>query len=59
MGPIPRFTARNSSIGDGDGEKILPARKEMGKNQSPSEMAGPRTEYGPVWHSLFSVSSQI
>jgi hypothetical protein len=32
-------------LGDGDGEIILPAGKEMGKNQSPSGMAGPGTVY--------------
>jgi hypothetical protein len=32
-------------LGDGDGEIILPAGKEMGKNQSPSGMAGPGTIY--------------
>jgi hypothetical protein len=45
-GPIPRSRRGIHPLGDGDGEKLLPAGKEMGKNQSPSGMAGPGTDYG-------------
>jgi hypothetical protein len=44
--PVPDPRRGIHPLRDGDGEKILPAGKEMGKNQSPSGMAGPGTDYG-------------
>jgi hypothetical protein len=34
-------------LGDGDGEIIVPAGKDIGKNQSPSGMTGTGTVYHP------------
>ena len=44
--PFPDPRRGIHPLRDGDGEKILPAGKEMGKNQSPSGMAVPGTDYG-------------
>jgi hypothetical protein len=44
--PFPDPRRGIHPLWDGDGEKILPAGKEMGKNQSPSGMAGPGTDNG-------------
>jgi hypothetical protein len=43
--PFPDPRRGIHPLGDGDGEIILPAGKEMSKNQSPSGMAGPGTVY--------------
>jgi hypothetical protein len=44
--PVPDPRRGIHPLGDGDGKKIPPTGKEMGKNQSPSGMAGPGTDYG-------------
>jgi hypothetical protein len=44
--PFPDPRRGIHPLGDGDGEKILPAGKETGKNQSPSGMAGSGTDNG-------------
>jgi hypothetical protein len=44
--PFPDPRRGIHPLGDGDGEKILPAGKETGKNQSPSGMARSGTDNG-------------